>query len=173
MTQNWDRSRVKSADILRPAAPQQPSVSVAISCALSTPRGTQPLPRTHRGLFSVGDSRERRMTISLHPYSPLPLPPLTLLTPLGQFSSLLVATHSSIPRVACILVRSSFSLLAWPLAANYVRAIISDRDDEAPGTAAAAASRRAMPRRATPRRATPRNGSSDGRVGLRPTRRVK
>jgi len=54
-----------------------------------------------------------------------------------------------------------------------VRAIISDRDDEAPGTAAAAASRRAMPRRATPRRATPRNGSSDGRVGLRPTRRVK
>lgn len=56
LMQDWNRSRIKSADILRPATPQQPSVSVAILCSL--PRALCFLPRSPR-LFSVRNSRER------------------------------------------------------------------------------------------------------------------
>lgn len=61
VAQNWDRSRVKSADILRPATPQQPSVSVAIplpcsiSISISLSSSLYSLPRGSTCLRIVAD----------------------------------------------------------------------------------------------------------------------
>lgn len=130
--------------------------------ALYPPRHTATIPNSPRTIFGRGIAvRDGRLFLLLL------IPPPPFPSPNPSRTIVLVATRSSAPRVALIPVRSPFSLLAWPLAASYVRAIISDRDDEAPGTAAAA-----VTVAASRRRATPRNGS-DGRVGFRPTRRVK
>lgn len=148
MTQNWDRSRVKSADILRPAAPQQPSVSVAIPCALSTPRHGH-YPELAAELFSVGIAvRDERLFLHL-------LLLLILLASWGHHRLSAPWRGSRIPELV-------FPALVAPLAASYVHVIISDRDEPReqpqpqPPRRACAAPWRAAPRHAAPRHATPR-----------------
>lgn len=130
---------------MRPAAPQQPSVSVAIPCALSTPRHGH-YPELAAELFSVGIAvRDERLFLHLL------LLLLVLLAPWGHHRL------SSVARLA--YSRARFPCSRGPprrelRARNYLRS------RRAPGAAAATAAapclRCAVARRATPRRATPR-----------------